>query len=103
MMKNNEQDELQPPATYAAVRVVLDPMLIQEEGALLKAMAKAQKTSVSTFTRRLYRLAMLEWEDCPEELKPYLKTAFGDLGKQAQPKKKSRSIWAKKPTRKEKS
>lgn len=101
-MKNNEQDELRPPATYAAVRVVLDPMLIQEESALLKAMAKAQNTSVSTFTRRLYRLAMLEWEDCPEELKAYVKTAFGDLGKQAKPKKKSKSIWAK-STRKEKS
>jgi len=97
----NNHDELKPPATFATVRVVLDPMMIQEEDGLLKAMAKAQGTSVSTFTRRLYREALLTWEDCPDSLKQFKKTAFGDLGNSARPKR----IWAKskvKKARKEK-
>ena len=94
----NNHDELKPPATFATVRVVLDPMMIQEEGELLKAMAKAQKTSVSTFTRRLYREALLTWEDCPDSLKQFKKTAFGDLGNSAKPKK----LWKSKKARKEK-
>ena len=94
----NNHDELKPPATFATVRVVLDPMMIQEEGELLKAMAKAQGTSVSTFTRRLYREALLTWEDCPDSLKQFKKTAFGDLGNSARPKK----LWKSKKVRKEK-
>lgn len=91
-------DELKPPTTFVTVRVVLDPVLVEEEGELLKAMAKAQKTSVSTFTRRLYREALLTWEDCPDSLKQFKKTAFGDLGNSAKPKK----LWKSKKARKEK-
>jgi len=97
----NNHDELKRPAIaiYSAIRVVLDPRMIEEEGELLKAMAKAQETSVSTFTRRLYREALLTWEDCPDSLKQFKKTAFGDLGNSARPKK----LWkSKKKTRKEK-
>lgn len=94
----NNHDELKPPTTFATVRVVLDPMMIEEEDQLLKAMAKAQGTSVSTFTRRLYREALLTWEDCPDSLATFKKTAFGDLGNSARPKK----IWPKKKAKKEK-
>lgn len=91
-------DELKPPTTFVTVRVVLDPVLVEEEGELLKAMAKAQNTSVSTFTRRLYREALLTWEDCPDSLKQFKKTTFGDLGASARPKK----LWKSKKARKEK-